>query len=123
MDKNQKEIDLINKQIYTTYVYMGTVILSIVLLYNNKNVLQKKKSFFSKGMDKNLSILNRSIILVTSAIFLVLNYQHIQKGDVSERELASENLQIEASWLTLVASIIVLYATIKDSFDYENPEL
>lgn len=123
MDKNQKEIDLINKQIYTTYVYMGTVILSIVLLYNNRNVLQKKKSFFSKGMDKNLSILNRSIILVTSAIFLVLNYQHIQKEDVSERELASENLQIEASWLTLVASIIVLYATIKDSFDYENPEL
>lgn len=123
MDKNQKEIDLINKQIYTTYVYMGTVILSIVLLYNNRNALQKKKSFFSKGMDKNLSILNRSIILVTSAIFLVLNYQHIQKGDVSEGELASENLQIEASWLTLVASIIVLYATIKDSFDYENPEL
>lgn len=123
MNKNGNEIYLIEKQIYTTYIYLGTVILSIILLHNNKRVLKNQKPFFEKSIDNNLSILNRSIILVTAAIYLVLNYKHIARGDVSEGELASENLQIEASWLSLIAGVIVLYATIQNSFDYENPEL
>lgn len=123
MNNTEKEIDLINKQIYTTYIYLGTVILSILLLYNNRRVLKKEEPFFRKNMDNNLSILNRSIILVTGAIYLILNYKHIKIGDVGQGELASENLQIEASWLSLIAGIIVLYATIKDASDYENPEL
>ena len=121
MDKNKYEVDLINKQIYTTYIYLGTVIVSIFLLHNNKRVLMGKKALCKKSTDVNLSVLNRSIILVITAIYLILNYKHIARGDVSEGELASENLQIEASWLSLIAAIIVLYATIRDSVDY-NPE-
>lgn len=123
MDNTEKEIDLINKQIYTTYIYLGTVILSILLLYNNRRVLKKEEPFFRRNTDNNLSVLNRSVILVTSAIYLLLNYKHISIGDVRQGALASENLQIEASWLTLIAGIIVLYATIQDASDYENPEL
>lgn len=123
MNKNEIEIDLINKQIITTVIYIASLILSIFLLLSDKHNLKNEKPYFFSKNDRNLSIVNRIIVLTISITFLYLNYKHIELCDVNSSELVSENLQLEASCLSVIAAILVLYATIKDSADFENPEL
>lgn len=120
---NDKKIDLTNKQLYATFVYVGAFIISIILLQHSKKRLNNKECLLSDKTCDKLSTFNRILILVLSIIFLYLNYQHMDIYGTNENSLVSENLQIDASWLYVVAAVIVLYATINNSNDYENPEL
>lgn len=120
---NDKKIDLTNKQLYATFVYIGAFIISIILLEHSRKKLKNEECLLSDKTCGSLSTFNRILILILSIIFLYLNYQHMDIYGTDERSLVSENLQIDASWLYVVAAIIVLYATINNSNNYENPEL
>ena len=120
---NDKKIDLTNKQLYTTYVYVFAFIISIILIKHSKKKLENKACILSDNICGKISILNRSLILILSIIFLYLNYEHMEIYGVDDKALVSENLQIDASWLYVIAAIIVLYATVNNSNNTENPEL
>lgn len=122
----QEEIKYLNIQIIISLIIIITVITSILLTYNQKLELQNKKTLFNKNTTKNISISNRTIILITSIIFLYINYRLYQISKKEGENLKTYYLQIIASILSVIASFIVLYVVIKETeinsvSDVENP--
>ena len=125
-----KEIKLLDFQIILTVIYVGSLILSIFITYNDRIELSDNRNIFSKKQAKNYSIFNRILVLVLTLAFLFINYENFkitkQKGENTDNSY----LQIVASEISTLATIIVLYVVLKSAGeDYtiisgvENPSL
>lgn len=113
MDTQKKEANLLDIQLIATIIYIGSLTISILLTYNDKqNVLNLKKILNDK-QNRNLSIFNRFLVVILTLTFLYINYQNREIAKSKNRNLDAINLQITASELTLLATIIVLYVVIK----------
>ncbi len=120
-----KEIKYIDYQIITSVVSIIVIIISIVLLYNEQIYLENKKYVISPKKARNLTIFNRVLALITVLIFLYVNYRLYFISKEENENLKPYKLQISASVLTVIASIIVLYvattSTTETVPDVENP--
>lgn len=124
MKDKQEEIDAINIQLIALLISLASVIISIIITYNQKlnlegiNTVNPKKIF-------NLTIFNRLLILVLSLIFLYVNYKLYKISKKEGEDLKPYILQIIASILTIIASIIAIYivslSTKENIVDVENP--
>ena len=121
-----EEIKELNTQIITSLIVIITIIISILLTINQKKEMQNKKTFFTKKEQHNISYINRLIIVITSIIFLYINYKILKISKKEGEDLKIYYLQIIASILTTIAALIVLYVvsiepTGNDIADVENP--
>ena len=124
--KNKEEINILNIQLITSLIVIITVAVSLILTYNQKLNLQNKKTIFNKKQTHDISYINRLIILITAITFLIINYKLYQISKKEGEDLLVYYLQITASILTTIASIIVFYVvSIEPSgdqiSDIENP--
>ena len=123
MNTKQKEINLLNIQMWTTIIYIGSLFISISLTYNDKQSLLGKKSLYSDNQSQKISIGNRWLVLFLTFSYLFVNYKNIN--------LAKEKSQkLWPSELSTLAAIIVLYVVIKTEGEQysiisgiENPTL
>ncbi len=125
-----KEIKLLDLQIVLTVIYIVSLVLSIFLTYNDRIKLSDNKNIFSKKQSKNYSIFNRVLVLVLTLSFLFINYENYKITKQKGEKLDNASLQILASEISTVATIIVLYVVLKSAGeDYtiisgiENPSL
>lgn len=124
MKDKQEEINTVNIQLITLLFALVSAIISIVITYNQKldlegdNTTDPKKIF-------NLTVFNRILILVLSLIFLYVNYKLYNISKKEGEDLKSYILQIIASILTVITSLIALYVVSLSSkeniVDIENP--
>ena len=124
MKDKQEEIDTVNIQLIALLFALVSAIISIVITYNQKldlegdNTTDPKKIF-------NLTVFNRILILVLSLIFLYVNYKLYNISKKEGEDLKSYILQIIASILTVITSLIALYVVSLSSkeniVDIENP--
>lgn len=126
MKNNKEEIKLLNIQLITSLIVIITVILSLILTYNQKLNLENKKTIFNKKQTHNISYINRLVILITTIVFLLINYKLYQISKKEGEDLLVYNLQIIASILTTIASILVFYVVSiepagDEISDIENP--
>lgn len=126
MKNNKEEIKLLNIQLITSLIVIVTVTISLILTYNQKLNLKNKKTIFNKKQTHNISYINRLTILITSIVFLLINYKLYQISKKEGEDLLVYNLQIIASILTTIASIIVFYVVSIEPAgdnisDIENP--
>ena len=120
----EKEINTINIQLFTLFISLFSLILSILITYYQKLKLEDKDSIDSNVLYK-ITLFNRILILIVSIIFLYVNYTFYVISKDEGEDLKSYKLQIAASILTVVASLIALYVvslSTKDTdVDIENP--
>ena len=126
MKNRQEEINLLNTQLITSLIVIITVILSLVLTYNQKLDIQNKKTIFTKKQTHNISYINRLTILITTSIVLFINYKLYLISKKEGEDLLVYRLQITASILSIIAAIIVFYVvtiepTGENISDIENP--
>ena len=124
-DSNE-EIKLLDIQIIVSVITIITIIISIILIYNQKLDLQNKDTLFSKSKTQKISLINRITLVVTASIFLYVNYKLKEISESEGEDTKPYNLQIISSYLTVIASIIVLYVVtstynIENVSDVENP--
>ena len=123
-DKSE-EIKYIDYQVIISVISIIIVILSITLLYNEQAYLKFKKYIISPKKAKRLSIFNRTLSLITAIAFLYINYKLYVISKEENEDLKTYKLQIAASILTVIASLIVLYVATTSSIesigDVENP--
>ena len=124
-DSNE-EIKLLDIQIIVSVITIITIIISITLIYNQKLDLQNKDTLFSKSKTQKISLINRITLVVTASIFLYVNYKLKEISESKGEDTKPYNLQIISSYLTVIASIIVLYVVantynIENVSDVENP--
>lgn len=126
MNNKEKESIAITIQIITSIVSIGTIIISIILLYNHKLEIEGREPFLDAKQAQKLSTLNRQIALITLIIFLIINYVLYKISEEQGEDLTPYTLQIIASLLTVAAGIIGLYVVIRDTYgnelvNVENP--
>ena len=123
MDK--EETRNVNIQFYTLFFSLLSIIISIILTYNDKLSTEGKTSFLGKKTNYNLTLFNRILILTIAIAFLHVNYKSYMNAKTKEKKLKSYELQILASLFTLIAASISLYVvsvlTKETLVDLENP--
>lgn len=121
-----EESKLIITQIILSLILLFTTIISISLSYNFLMTLEKKEPIYSASKSYDILIFNRFLMFMISLIFVYINVRdkNVKKKYDLEDEFA--DLQILASVLTLMASLIVLYIGFKSGVNVtseENPTI
>lgn len=124
--KNE-EIKYINYQLIGLGITLITTVIAIIITYNQKISMEKKKKLLNSKQALNLTKFNRITILIVSILFLYINYRLYQISKLEGEDLKSYKLQISASTLTVIASIIALYvvslSNTETLSDVENPNI
>lgn len=124
MNDKQEEINAINIQLIALLIALGSAIISIIITYNQKLDLENKNNTDPKKIF-NLTVFNRILILVLSFTFLYVNYKLYKISKKEGEDLKPYILQIIASVLTIIASLIAIYivslSTKENIVDVENP--
>lgn len=126
MNNKKKEITAVDIQIIASIASIIGIIISIILLYNQKLDLNGKKTLFLPKQTQKISEFNRGILLVIAIVFLIVNYQLYYISQQEGEDLKSYELQIFASYLSVGAALIALYV-VRNPFnrgeiaDVENP--
>lgn len=122
-----EEVKLIKAQMVLSILVIVTILVSLGLSYNEILRLNKSTTLFSSKTQKGILISNRLLALIIGIGFLYINYidKNI-KQKYNRNNLRNADLQINASILSVIASIIVLYTAFNDEngeVGLENPEL
>lgn len=115
MNTNYKETNLLNLQLWTTVIYIGSLFLSIALTYDDKQKIQNRNGLFSKKQSNKLSIFNRSLVLLLTLSYLYISYNNVDLAKQKNQKIWPFNLQLFSSELSTLAAIIVLYVVLKTS--------
>lgn len=119
-----KEVRELNIQLLFSILSIVTIIISIILIQNEKQFKKKEKTILNVKQADNLSKFNRVLILIIALVFLVVNYR--LKDLSSDEDLKSYDLQIIASYLVVFSALITLYVVFtsppsEEAIDVENP--
>ncbi len=119
-----KEVRELNIQLLFSILSIVTIIISIILIQNEKQFKKKEKTILNVKQADNLSKFNRVLILIIALVFLVVNY-HL-KDLSSDEDSKSYDLQIIASYLVVFSALITLYVVFtsppsEEAIDVENP--
>lgn len=117
----KREIEILDKQILISIIFIVTIVISIILTYDEKQYKLKRKTIFSPKTDKYINLLNRILSLAILFYLLYLNYETYQIAKQKGRNLHPFKHQIQASILSTIAGIIVLYVVFENW--YENPNI
>ena len=109
-----KEIKLLDYQIDTSIIFVISLIISILLTYDEKLKILKQDKIFSDEVDKYLNLFNRILALIIIAIILYINYETYNLKKKKGCNLRPFKHQIYASLCSLVSAIIVLYVVIEN---------
>lgn len=126
MSNKEKESLLITIQIISSIISIGTVIISIILLYNEQLEINNEEPFLDAEAAQKLTTFNRILILIIFIVFLVINYILYDISKEEGEDLKPYELQIIASYFSLFAASIALYVVLlqrsgEQVVDVENP--
>ncbi len=111
----KKEIDILNIQFIATLFFILSLVISLILNYNEK-LRFYNKSFLSDDLVRKLSLFNRVLIVILGFIFLYCNF-------ITENNKYI-NLQICANVLSIISALIVLYVVyVSQNNDFGSPNL
>lgn len=115
MNDTKKEANLLDLQMITTLIYIGSLILSIYITYNDKITVETGTGFLSKKQNKNFSIFNRTLVVILTLLFLYISYENRKIIEKKKGDMNAASLQVFASEISLVSTLIVLYVVLKTS--------
>ena len=122
---NRGSLKAIDIQFYTLFFSLASIVISLILTYNQKLIKEDKKTLLSDKASYNLSLFNRVLILVLSFVFLYVNVKLFNLSKKEGEDLKSYILQIIASVLAVISGLIALYvvglSTTENIVDVENP--
>ena len=128
MNTKKEEVDVLNIQIIATVIYILSLFISYILTYNDRYKTITNVSLLGKKKTRNLSVFNRVVVFIITIVFLYINYKNLEIAKKKKQNVKPFKLQLFASELTVIASLIVLY-TVISSGEYsitigaENPGL
>lgn len=117
----EEQLKSLNYQIITTLLFIISLVISILLTYDQKLELLQKKRIFSETFDKYLNLFNRIFALIIIIFILYINYRDYEIGKQKSTNSAPLKHQIYASILSVISAIIVLYVVLENW--EENPNI
>jgi len=127
MNELDKKLKILDIQIIGTVIFIISLIINILLNYNQKEYTLHKKPIFTNKETYIISNFNRIIVLAIVIAFLYTSYQLRELSKRKGGNIKLNNLDLFASFLSVINALIVLYITvnspIEDSLNIENPNL
>ena len=127
MNNKEDEIKYINYQLIGLVLTIITTLIAIIITYNQKLNLQKRKKIFNSKQSLSITKFNRITILLIGILFLYINYKLYEISKKEGEDLRSYKLQIYASILVVISGIIALYvvslSNTETVADVENPNI
>lgn len=123
----QKQINLLNKNMILSLLFIVSVFLSFLISYNEKLSLEGKKQLFDDEISKILNLSNRIFAVILVLGFLEINKQGYNIGKETNVNIRPLQHQLWASYLTLASSLLALYVVYENLyqnfqvFNTENP--
>lgn len=114
-----KEIETLDLQMIISFIFILTIITSIILTYNQDYYLRYGKRLIDTDKAIAITKINRIIIIILLISFLYINYEFKEVDALKGNDLTADNLQIIASYLSIIAGLIILYVV----FEYGQENL
>lgn len=118
---NLEESELLKWQLLLTFIFIGTLLVSLTITYNEILKMENKEPLYNEDVELAILRTNRLIALTVSLGFLLINVRDKNlKLLYNQDNLEDADKQIIAGILSVVAAIIVLGTATTGST--ENPE-
>lgn len=111
------KVKSINLQLLSSFLFIISIIISILLTYNEKRNILKKEPLFNDIFAKYLNLFNRIFALFIIVLILYINYNDYKNRNGSTNALI---YQIYASIFSVISALIVLYVVIENFSDNIN---
>lgn len=123
-----EELKLLKWQMVLSSLFIVSIVISLALSYNEIKKYKKQKPLFNTKDESDILIFNRTLALIIAIAFLYINYLDKNTKINYNQDLNYANLQIDASIITIIASLIVFYIAIDSKnknidTTIENPEI
>lgn len=106
MNNKNKEIKLINLSIIAITIFIITLLISLLLNYNEKLKLENKKLIFDEKQGIYISLINRTIVLIIALYFI---YNSYIRQKIDNKDDFNSNLELLAAFLAFISSFITFY--------------
>ena len=113
MSTNSEEKELLYLQIFGSIVFIVTIIVSIILTFNNIEKMDNKKTMFSQKEENNISLTNRLIITTVAIVFTFISYKFYEINKRANNDEISKK-ELTASIFSLISTFILLSTTIEN---------
>lgn len=111
MNTKQEEINLLNLQNIITTIYIISLAISIYITNVDKDCITRPNKKHPNTI--KLAIFNRSLVVILTTLFLYISIKNKKINIKKGKKTDLFNLQIMASEISLLSTIIVLYVVIK----------
>lgn len=125
--KNQESLLIIDGELIGTVLYLIAIIISILLIINQRNIILEKEPLFETDKFRILVLANRVFILLLTLWFFYINYKTYKYTKESNNDTKLSKLQLFSSFILVIGAIIGLYIAnsnnVNQSVNIENPEI
>lgn len=127
MNRINDKLKILDLQAIASLLFIVSLIVTIVLTYNQKKYTLHQKPLFSKKETYIISNINRILILIVVLVFLYSSYKLREIAKKKNIDTKLNDLDVFASLLSVIGACIVLYITavspIEDALNIENPNI
>lgn len=127
-DIQNQQLFIINGQLLGCILYIVSLVVSIIIILNQRKRALGEEVFLTPEESQLFSLLNKILILAIILWFLYLNYRSKKLSTNTNQDTSSLELQIIASFISIVPALIGLYVVITDfsntnlqTAEIENP--
>ena len=107
----QKEVKLLDLQNITTAIFIVSLLISIYITsIDKKSTLNPNIKYPDTS---KISIFNRTLVVILSLSYLYISYNNRKITALKGQKTNLSNLQVFASEISLISTLIVLYVVIK----------
>ena len=110
----EKEINIVNNQLIALFIFIISLIVSILLTYNEKLRLENRELLFNEKLNITISLINRIVVVLLGIYFIYDAFERKKlNNETGKRSIpnsnSNDNLQILASCAAFLSSLISLY--------------
>lgn len=121
----EEKIKVLDLQMLASSVFIITVLISIFITYNEEHFLRYNERILEASKAATVVKINRIVVLIVILCFLYVNYKTREFDERNGRNTTPDQLEIVASYCSLIGALIILYVVFKYSEDSititENP--
>lgn len=121
MNKKQilkyKKNKILNGQLLNSILSIIGVIIGIIIIIDQKEKANGKDGFLSDNESQNIALIIKLIFLFVVIYSLNLNYENLDLSKATNQDISSLELQIGASYLSIIVTIVGLYVVITNYND------
>ena len=108
---------ILDGQLLNSILSIIGIILGIVIIIDQKEKANGKDGFLSNDKSQNIALLTKVIFLFVVIYSLNLNYESYNLSKITNQDTSSLELQIGASYLSIIVSLIGLYVVLTNYND------